>query len=473
MRLDRRTFLAASAAAAAAPASARTQSSRTFVPEDFGARGDGTTNDTRAFAELSAAVNRNGGGTISLRSGRTYLVGAQTQGPGQFGWSPSPIIALEKLTAPLAILGNGARLRCQPGLRVGTFDLASGERVDHPMPYTRRNDLAVPYRAMLLVQHCLGSVTIRDLELDGNSGALRIGGRYGDKGWQVPATGLLLVFNRGAEVVDNVHSHHQALDGAMIIGDPDRTGARSRISKFVAQFNGRQGVSVTAGRGYDFADCEFSHTGRGPIASAPGAGVDIEAERQRTIRDLTFTRCSFVDNNGAGLVAESGDSADVRFTDCRFVGTSNWSAWPRKPGYVFAGCTFVGAMVNAFADPDPARATKFIGCTFTDDPALSPTGKVYVRKGPIAMLTKSDNVLFDRCKFALVAEGTLPATTSAIYRDCTMRQRSQERSSPRGRYLGTTSIAGPADLAGSAVEGSLTLNGKPLPRGIIGGVRPR
>jgi len=466
MTVDRRTFLAASAAAAALPARLHAQPARILHPEDFGARGDGVTNDTRAFAALSAALNRSGGGTISLRAGRTYVVGAQSRGGPKFGWTPDPILDLRGLTAPLRLLGNGARLRAQAGLRFGTFDLASDEPVERRMPNLNRSELAIPYRAMIWVRDCRAPIEIRDVELDGNAASLRIGGKFGDRGWQVPATGLLLQGNVAPETVDNVLTHHHALDGATIVGTEQRS-ARSALSRLVSRFNGRQGLSITGGRGYDFADCEFSHTGKATIHSAPGAGVDIEAEGHRRIRDLTFTRCSFVDNSGAGVTANSGDGADARFTDCRFVGTTSWSAWPKKPGLRFTGCTFVGSVVHAFPDADPARAAKFTGCTFTDDPTLSPTGKVYTANGPIVNLGKSDNVLFDHCTFSLVGEGTLPWTRGAIYRDCTMSQRSAKMARTKGRFLGSTTIRGPVDLGGSVIEGRVTLNGRLLARGAV------
>jgi hypothetical protein len=174
---------------------------------------------------------------------------------------------------------------------------------------------------------------------------------------------------------------------------------------------------VTGGRGYDFADCEFSRTGRSVLHSPPGGGIDIEAEA-RTIRDLSFLRCKFLDNAGAGLTVPVGDSEDVRFNDCLFVGTTNWSAWPNKPRLVFTGCTFVGAVVHAFGDPDPTLAARFVGCRFTDDPALSPTGKVYAGEGgygPIVTLT-GPNVTFDGCNFDLVGPASLPSTPASVRR---------------------------------------------------------
>lgn len=469
MNIDRRAFLAASAAAAALPSRLRAATGPVFRPEDFGARGDGVSNDTRAFARLSAEIQRRGGGTISLSAGHTYLVGGQSRQGGPYGWNPTPILQMDRLTRPLQILGNGARLRAQPGLRFGTFDLGSGAAVHRPMPNRKRDELAIPYRGMIWLTNCSAPIEIRDLELDGNAERLTIGGQFGDKGWQVPATGLLLQFNTGTETIDNVLTHHHGLDGAMIVGTEQRT-ARSRISKLVSRYNNRQGLSITGGRGYDFADCEFSHTGRGSIQSAPGAGVDIEAEGKRPIRDLTFTRCKFLDNRGCGMVADSGDSEGVKFTDCTFVGTTSWSAWPRKPRFSFADCTFVGAVVHAFADADPARATHFTGCRFTDNPKLSPTGQVYsghANAGPIANLVASDNVTFDACTFDLVGSSKLPSTRGAIYRDCTMRQRSPRPGAPGGKYFGRNSISGKVNLVGATNEGTLIVNGRALPRGRV------
>ena len=463
MQFDRRAFLAASAATAIS--SKALQGGPVLRPEDFGARGDGIANDTRAFAALSAEVNRRGGGTISLASKRTYVVGGQKPGGPRFAWEPEPILFLHDLAGPVTIVGNGARLRCEAGLRFGTFDPASGAAVRRAMPNFKGSELASPYRGLIHVQNCRGPIAVRDVELDGNLERLRIGGPFGDTGWQIPATGLLLEGNLGEETVENVLTHHHGQDGAIIIGVSRRSG-RSRFSHLVSRHNGRQGLSVTGGHGYDFADCEFSHTGRGSISSAPGAGVDIEAEGQ-PIRDLSFTRCKFIDNAGVGMLADSGDSEDGVFTDCLFVGTTTWSAWPLKPRFSFAGCTFVGSVVHPFPSADPARAARFTRCRFTDDPKLSPTGKVYTGNGPIVDLAESDNVLFDGCIFKAVASAELPWSWRAIYRDCVMTQRSPKGAATKGRYQGHTTISGPVDLYGSMVEGVLILNGKQIPRGPI------
>ena len=467
MSLGRRTFLIAAAAAATSPRSVVASADPVLRPEDFGARGDGVSNDSDAFTALSRVIEQRSGGTIELASGRTYIVGRQRRG-ADVAFAAQPLLAFSRLTRPLTILGNRACLRAAPGLRFGSFDQRSDRAADRPLPNLDQSLMASPYLGMIVVEGCDGPIEIRDIELDGNSANLRIGGRYGDSGWQVPGSGLYLADNMDEEVIDNVFSHDHPLDGAIIAGNPDRK-KRSQFVRLVCRSNGRQGLSLVGGRGYDFRDCEFARSGRGRVTSSPAAGLDLEAEDKK-IRDLTFTSCSFIDNVGAGLIADNGDSSGLLFSDCTFVGTTSWSAWPNKPRVSFDRCTFAGAVVHPYASHDPAQAARFLRCRFTDDPTLSPTGKLYFGgpSGPVANVDPSDNVLFDDCRFDLRHSGVLPWSWRALYRNCAMSQTSRIPAMTKGKYLGRTVIKGPVDLYGSMIEGSLILNGKTIPLGPVG-----
>jgi hypothetical protein len=473
MRLDRRTFLGGATAVigwAGAACSAPAPSASVVRPEDFGAKGDGVTNDTDAFGAMSAHINRRGGGTIELRK-TTYLVGRQLAGRADWAFTPATILEFWRLRLPLVIRGNGARLKCPAGLRYGSFDRASGSAVNLPMPNLREEVRASPYWAMISVIESAATVEIRDLELDGSLGQLRIGGPYGDTGIQIPGSGLYLRNNHLTETVRNLHSHHHGQDGIVIDGD-DTRGGRSRFENVVCEYNGRQGLSLVAGRGYDFSKCKFNYTGRSAIYSAPGAGVDIEAEGGKVNRDLTFTDCEFSNNVGVGLLADSGDSQDATFTRCSFIGTTAWSAWPLKPGFVFRGCTFVGAVVHPYPDADPRRATRFDDCRFLDDPRLSPNGKVYLageKNHAIVDMADSHNVQFNRCAFLLTHDGLLPWSWHALYTDCVMRQAAPVTAYPKGKYFGRNTIDAPVDMYGTIVVGSLTLNGQPVGKGQAGG----
>jgi len=473
MALSRRQFLASAAAGAAMPLweGCAVAAAGAVTPEQFGAKGDGVSNDSAAFAAMAAQVNARGGGEIVLRR-TTYIVGQQTRafGAGAFyAFEPAKIMEFAGCTRPLVIRGNGARIKCARGLRYGAFNRVTGVKVEHPMPNMAAGELATPYRWMILAKDCSGPVEIEDIELDGSLAALSIGGRYGDVGWQVPASGIGLVNNRGSERLARVHSHHHGLDGIMIDGfDGSRgAGATSLIADVRCEHNGRQGCSLVGGRDYAFRDCRFNHSGKTALFSPPGAGVDIEAEAGKKIRNIGFAGCEFSDNMGAGLVADTGDSEGVTFERCRFVGTTNWAAWPNKPRFRFDTCLFVGPLVHPFGDRQPARAAQFFDCSFRDDPALSPTGRIYGGENsdrPIADLPGNANVLFSRCNFQLTHDSVLPWSVDVIYSDCILSQRSTRAAYPRGTFVGRNAITGKVDLYGSRIRGELIVNGTRMAR---------
>jgi len=461
---DRRQLLLGAASAVVAVALSSTawgQAQVVFTPERFGAKGDGRTDDSAAFARLSDAVNAAGGGTIELRR-TVYVVGTQTRTPAG-AFTEVRLLAFNGCTRPVVIRGNGATLRCAAGQRYGVFLPDGSAKPD--ITAKGIEGMTRPYAAMIEARFCSGGVTIENIELDGNSGKLVLGGKRGDKGWQIGCAGVVLRNNAGPERLINVYAHHQPHDGFYVDGPRDPTpGVVRAFVNIRADANGRQGMSLVGGHGYRIEKSSFTRTARGPVASAPGAGVDIEAERKKPIRGIVFVGCRFADNRGCGMVADSGDTADVSFTDCTFVGTDNWSAWPHKPGFHFDRCTFAGSLVHPFSDPDPARATRFTACLFTDDPALSPTGQLRLRKNLSADLSHADNVLFDRCRFVMKNDGVLPFSDGPVYRDCTMSQRAARRAITRGTYEGRNVIDGPVDLGASAILGTTILNGVPVPK---------
>ena len=472
MTASRREFLLLGAAIGAAPG--RAAATDVVTPEMFGAKGDGRTNDGPAFAALSAHVNARSGGTIELRP-VVYIVGEQRRSAGgkELAFAPLDVIRLIGCRLPVVIRGNGARLRAAPGLRYGRFDPRSGE----PLPDAGkldRTDVAIPYSAMIEIVESSGRIEISDIELDGALQRMRIGGKSAPNGWDAFGFGIRLHSNRGSELLSNVHSHHHPADGMILKPAADRTGSTT-VTDTVCEYNGRQGCSITGGSNFTFQRCRFNRTGKAGLHHAPGDGVDIEPEAQ-AISNLSFSDCEFSDNIGIGVGQVAHDARNIRFTACKFVGTGNWSAWIPAPETRFSKCLFVGTIVNVHSDPDPAKATQFHDCAFTDDPALSPTGSVYL--GPaslpgskskvpkwIAAIDYGQNVLFSRCRFRLVRDGLLPNThPDLVYADCDMSQRALQASSPRGTYVGTTIIRGNANLAGSIIRGKVMLNGRLLPR---------
>src|SRR5690606_21379057 len=128
-------------------------------------------------------------------------------------------------------------------------------------------------------------------------------------------------------------------------------------------------------------------------------GLDIEAEGA-VVRDGYFEDCEFVDNQGAGMVSDSGDGGYTTFKRCTFWGTTNWSAWAKKPGLKFEDSNFYGSVVNAVGSTDANLATQWLRCHFEDRPWTN--GQVY-RGNSVSYLLELNgnlkNVLLKDCHF--------------------------------------------------------------------------
>lgn len=318
---------------------------------------------------------------------------------------------------------------------------------------------------MVYVGNCTAPIRIEGLTLDGSAAAYRLGGEWGDTGRQVGGDGIIAVANTGGVTISDVRAINHGRDGIMIghAGlKPNSPRYPHTLTDVTSERNGRQGMLWIGGTELTATRCKFHRTGRGSIVSAPGAGLDIEAE-DSVCRGGRFIDCEFIDNAGVGMVADTGDSADCLFERCRFIGTTAWSCWPKKPGFVFRDCLFVGSIVQVFSTAEVERATKFIDCRFHGDPRLSPTGKVFGNF--LADTGAGDgNVLMRRYDFRAVAPGIGLVWTTGYMRfdSCTFRQFGPNESYPRGVYTGVNRIdsAGLVQLGNSRILGSLTLNGK-------------
>lgn len=366
--------------------------------------------NTAGMAALAAAVNAADGGVIDFTPGKTYVVGAQTANNpaiASYTFTPAPLLVFSSCTRPIIIRGNGAKMQCAPGLKYGTFD-TSGAPTSHAMPYTGP-EAAAPYNYMIRVLNC-GAFHIENLELDGNHATWEIGGDWGDTGIQIGASGLVIDNSTGPFSITGINSHHHGTDG-IIINCP-ATGLAATLNNGLVshsrfEFNGRQGMSFVGGVGWTFLTCSFNHTWRlsatatteGPLNTAPGGGVDIEAEGGKKVRRLRFETCEFINNGGPAMVADSGDSENVSFHECKFVGTTSWSLWSNKPRFTYHKCTFVGALVSLYGNANPALPAKFFDCMITNDVTASPTGSVYGSGATNLIGAGYDNVLFQRVHF--------------------------------------------------------------------------
>ena len=381
------------------------------VKRDFGARGDGHSDDSRAFARLAEDVNRRDGGVRIVIPEGVYIVGGQTPNGRDadgsvYRFDGRDGLILQSCTKPVVIEGENATLRLPDGLRFGTFD-AQGATLNVPLPFY--DTRAAATTGYLVGAVACADVRIRGLELDGRNTTYKLGGGWGDKDRQCRSYGFY--FDRCQNVqLSGVSAHHFGLDGLYI----KRGGLREddpawphvlRNCRF--EWNGRQGLSWSGGIGLRASGCTFAHTGYAinkdsgePLVNAPGAGVDIEAEKS-ICRDGQFADCLFFHTRGPALYCETGDNADVSFQRCRFWNFDNYSIVPHNPRLSFFDCDILGAAISAYSSAQtPSDGTRFSRCTFED--RAHPQWKRAFSDAYAALFAFDDlqgGVRFDDCHF--------------------------------------------------------------------------
>jgi hypothetical protein len=269
--------------------------------DDYGAHGNGVDDDTAAF-QSAAEVVQAFGGAISLGHNKVYRVGEQIHTDGVYPYYVyQPIISIDGVHGnKVAIIGNGATLKLNDGLRFGSFDKNTGAVYNPTLPFTdHAYDVGVGN--IIQITNC-DEVEIRDLTIDGNIDSVVLGGFFGDTGRQCDGVGVYLSKNSKVSVY-NAYSHHNTLDGFYIADATATAGVLKPHSLMNVEsfYNARQGLSWVGGNGLTVFDSKFSYTGRATFTSSPGAGCDIEA--MVINRNGQFTNCKFVDNVGEGLIS--------------------------------------------------------------------------------------------------------------------------------------------------------------------------
>lgn len=414
-----------------------------------------------AFQAVSAAVNAADGGIIYIPASTSpYITGGQVMagatGMG-YAYQMIPNIDIQNCTGAVVIEGYGATLKLAPGLKFGSFNPVTGL----PAAASSNPDNGADAGTLINVQFN-NKVTIKGLELDGNSASLVLGGSWGGVGYQRFAYGIRAVNNESFSATD-IYSHHNGTDGVIIgyAGAVESSMQNNYLQNVVCEYNSRQGLSWVGGNGLTAVNCKFNYTGRGAFSSSPGAGLDIEAEGA-VIRNGVFINCEMGGNFGAGMVADSGDSADVTFISCKFYGTVNYSIWPKKPRFKFISCVIAGGMVNTYNSPNEVDRTYFTGCVLTGDRLFN---GVAAKHGTYLADVGSQNPIFDDMVFVSnTAAMRLPnSTVGATYRNCKLTQNGSTATvTPRGTYEGVNSITmstGSADIGGLINYGKITTTG--------------
>jgi hypothetical protein len=365
------------------------------IKTDFGAKGDGITNDHLAFENASIKINKlKNNVTLIIPNGK-YIVGKQLSKKNTSDIIVFNILDLDSCTNIKIIGGVHTIIQFKGGFRFGSFDPVSLLKTSPSNNFYKpeyRNDIG----DIIYLKYCK-NVEIRNLELDGNINNMEIGGAWGDTGFQLLHDGIIL-FNCEKVIVQKVNVHHFGKDGIMI-GNKDKEVRNNQIeiqnSKF--EYNGRQGLSWIGGSGLLVRNCSFSNTGRnGVVKSMPGAGVDIESEWAPINKGL-FIKCKIENNYGCGFLADSGPSSDITMDSCIVTAPTMWSIWITKPNYTIKNTIICGSIVHGFNATNMMDATKYINCSFTDlYKGINGYGRFLIEVNGIRRIN------FNRCKFNAV-----------------------------------------------------------------------
>lgn len=403
-----------------------------------GVVGDGT-DDSPAIHAAGAAISALGRGAIDFYPGRTYTVGGgQVLSPGHqtTGYAFPPIynyiLDINGCTGPVVINMNGAKMKCANGVKYGTFN-DDGTNKGTVSPYLG-GGLGTPYFAMIRVNNCSGLVKVLNGELDGNIASAVIGGQYDVAGRQIEYSGLLLTDNAQGPIIDGVKSHHHGLDDITINGPGAVNVRENGVIRNCEFLSGGRGNAMVGGNGWLFENVRFNKSGKdiGSMGyTGTGAGIDTEASGGRWVKNLTFIRCEFVDNQAMGINAPQDTSAhacNFSFIDCIFIGTTSVTAWVQAPYVRYEGCLFVGTTLGMWSSvSNPASAAKFDKCVFNYDLNLSPTGVVYAHAGGLATFFDwtfgYEGIEFTDCDIVLTSAGVNPTVGSGTVRwkNCTFR----------------------------------------------------
>lgn len=323
---------------------------QTLTPQMFGASpAASAAENTVGFQAMSAVVEAWGGGRIIIEGGE-FTVFSETINPSPSMDAPyyqatDGLINLHQCDGVVIEFLGKASLKAASGLHFGSFHPLTGKAYEHGSHFTDKN-FAATMGDFINIVECL-NVRIINPVIHGNNSSYVVGGRWGDTGIQLRASGIST--NQSVNVViEGFDIQYCGLDGIYISGTENQR-INVEVRNGTALYNGRQGCSWTGGWGVRFEKCDFAKTGYGGIASPPCAGLDIEHNLQG-LGDGHFIKCRFYDNVGLGLLnPRKTSSGPVVFEKCVFQNKKDKRAiWyeEQENGAVFNNCEIYGNIVN-------------------------------------------------------------------------------------------------------------------------------
>lgn len=279
--------------------------------KDFGAKGDGQTNDYASIQKAIAELHR-------LRSGVLFFPKGNYRVNEVFRQNEKGHVLNNRSHFVFTNLKN-IGIRGEKGTVIsikGDFHKKAEWEIK-----ARNAGYSFTQQISFVFNGCR-NVVIEDLEINGNVDKMTR-----DKiVTEGPSMGFLFgesINDENNEVmIRNVYVHHMATDGICWKGK----GGGLYMENVISKNNGRCALSIVQGKNMRFLNCEFSETGQtGKYEShSPNTGVDIENESYTLIENIYFKKCRFVKNKSTQFVATgfdgvgAGRTTNVHLDSCYF-----------------------------------------------------------------------------------------------------------------------------------------------------------
>lgn len=261
---------------------------------DYGAKGDGQTDDTQALQKAFDSINQAGGGILDIPAGN-YMIkatNATNEAEATIPWQTNQGVKVPSNTtlyfekgAKLSVIPNASWNYC-------LLNLANSKNVN------------------ILNGELVGD---RDKHDTRYTKAFRTTTKYqGETGW-----GILMTGAQNVNIIGN-NIHDFWGDGIDLYGDNANPGVNQNIviKDNTLNHNRRQGISVENVSGLVFDHNLVENTD----GTAPRAGMDIEPANfkdpsMRIAHDITITNNTFRNNNGSGLMTYGLSTHAEGFSD--------------------------------------------------------------------------------------------------------------------------------------------------------------
>ncbi|MBS1496470.1 MAG: hypothetical protein JSU03_10495 [Bacteroidetes bacterium] len=351
------------------------------IKTDFGAKGNGSTNDQAAFKKANNFIVANKGNVILIIPAGTYIVGNQTRRVVQDNVAPlingEPVLSFTGISNVIIKGTARTKVKYASGLSIGSFEPATGAAPQNLNKYNPSSANSENKSASLKTFATAGNFLelmncknfmLTDLELDGNSDGYKMGGNWGLGGNPFELTqcyGIYLYNIQNCSfqnlkihdfIVDNI-----SLGGTLVDGDTSKPLTNNIVFNHVqCTYAGRNNFSWLGGNNIYVANSVFNYAGTKKIKTAPGAGMDIEPEG--LTGKVACTNGYFYNNiykNNTGLGMTPGTSLDNpvyasgygysfnhTFRKCTFIGKTNAAVYIFINRVTFDSCGFYGYVLN-------------------------------------------------------------------------------------------------------------------------------